>query len=260
MNAGKAKHSFSIRLWHWVNAAAIIILFMSGLNISNAHRYLYWGDYGFDPKDAWLAVIRFPGWATIPQHYNLAVARDWHIMAAWPFGVGLLFVWIAMLMNGHFRRDLITAPRDWTPRALIASLRTHSVSTDGGHDEANGGGDDAAGHSYNPVQRILYGMVFGVLLPLMVFTGLAISPGFEPAAPWLIDALGGRQSARSLHFITSWALFGFFIIHIVLALANWRLIAEMITGGRRSQHAPAPQSEPVHAAPQLRAEGTPEHG
>ena len=72
------RHALSTRLWHWINAAAIIVLFMTGLNISNAHRYLYWGDYGFDPKDAWLSVIKFPGWATIPQHYNLAVARDWH--------------------------------------------------------------------------------------------------------------------------------------------------------------------------------------
>jgi len=213
------RHALSIRLWHWVNAVAIAVLFMSGLNISNAHRYLYWGDYGFDPADAWLAVIRFPGWATIPQHYNLAVARDWHVIAAWPFGVGLLFIWIAMLANGHFVRDLSTSLRDWTPGALAASLKAHSGGADGAQ-------------AYNPVQRILYGMVFGALLPLIVFTGLAISPGFEPAAPWLVDALGGRQSARSLHFIAAWAMFGFVAIHLVLALADWRRIAAMITGGR----------------------------
>ena len=228
------KHALSTRLWHWVNAVAIVVLFMSGLNISNAHRYLYWGDYGFDPKDAWLAVIRFPGWATIPQHYNLAVARDWHIIAAWPFGVGLLFIWAVMLVNGHFRRDLTTAPRDWTPGAVLASVKAHS------------GG--AAEHRYNPVQRVLYGLVFGVLLPLMVFTGLAISPGFEPAAPWLVDTLGGRQSARSLHFITSWAIFGFVAFHLVLALTNWRLIVEMFTGGRRAAPAaPLPLPEQVAA-------------
>ena len=218
MTGSRLRHAISTRLWHWVNAVAIVVLFMSGLNISNAHRYLYWGDYGFDPADAWLAVIRFPGWATIPQHYNLAVARDWHILAAWPFAVGLLLIWIAMLMNGHFRRDLTTGPRDWTPAAVMMSLRLHS-----------GKAEDSA---YNPVQRVLYGLLFGLLLPLMVFTGLAISPGFEPAAPWLVDALGGRQSARSLHFIASWAIFGFVVIHVVLALAGWRRIAGMITGGK----------------------------
>jgi thiosulfate reductase cytochrome b subunit len=232
-----AKHALSTRLWHWVNAAAIIVLFMSGLNISNAHRYLYWGDYGFDPKDAWLSVIRFPGWATIPQHYNLAMARDWHILAAWPFGVGLAFIWIAMLANGHFRRDLVTRPADWTPAAVLASLRAHA-------------GAEGSAQGYNPVQKILYGMVFGVLLPLMLFTGLAISPGFEPAAPWLVDGLGGRQSARSLHFLAACGIFGFLVVHIVLALTKWRLIAEMITGGRR---------DPV-AAPLPPADGALDHG
>jgi len=243
------KHALSTRLWHWVNAAAIIVLFMTGLNISNAHRYLYWGDYGFDPADAWLAVVRFPGWATIPGHYNLAIARDWHITAAWPFGIGLLFIWIAMLANGHFRRDLMTSPADWTPGAVLASVKAHS-----------GGAAHTGG--YNPVQRILYGMVFGVLLPLMLFTGLAISPGFQAAAPWLLDLLGGRQSARSLHFIAAWGIFGFFVIHIVLALIDWRLILEMFTGGRRSTEsaAEAPSQSPPQPEPVTAAMETPVHG
>jgi len=239
------KHASTTRLWHWVNAVAIIVLFMSGLNISNAHRYLYWGDYGFDPKDAWLSVIRFPGWATIPGHYNLAMARDWHITAAWPFGLGVLFVWTAMLVNGHFRRDLTTSLRDWTPGAVIASMKAHS------------GPGAGAAHGYNPVQRILYGMVFGVLLPLMLFTGLAISPGFQAAAPWLLDILGGRQSARSLHFITAWAIFGFFVIHLVLALTDWRLILGMFTGGKREAPVPAAPPEPE---PEPAAQGVPAHG
>ena len=238
------KHAATTRLWHWVNAAAIIVLFMSGLNISNAHPHLYWGDYGFDASTAWLNVVRFPGWATIPGHYNLAMARDWHITAAWPFGIGVLFIWVAMLVNGHFRRDLTTTPRDWTPGAVIASLKAHS---------APGGGT----HAYNPVQKILYGMVFGVLLPLMLFTGLAISPGFQAAAPWLLDVLGGRQSARSLHFITAWAIFGFFVIHLVLALSDWRLIIEMFTGGKRETPAPPAPPEPE---PEPAAEGVPAHG
>lgn len=239
------KHAVTTRLWHWVNAVAIVVLFMSGLNISNAHRYLYWGDYGFDPKDAWLSVIRFPGWATIPGHYNLAMARDWHNTAAWPFGLGVLFVWTAMLVNGHFRRDLTTSPRDWTPGAVIASVKAHS------------GAGAGAAHGYNAVQRILYGTVFGVLLPLMLFTGLAISPGFQAAAPWLLDVLGGRQSARSLHFITSWAIFGFVVIHLVLALTNWRLILEMFTGGKRAEaDAPAPpQGDRVPAELEAPAHG-----
>ena len=240
----RKQHALSTRLWHWVNAVSIIVLFMTGLNISNAHRYLYWGDYGFDPQDAWLSVIRFPAWSTIPQYYNLAMARDWHITMAWPFGLGLAFIWIAMLVNGHFRRDLTTSPRDWTPGAVIASLKAH--------------GPGAATHGYNPVQKILYGMVFGVLMPLMLFTGLAISPGFQAVAPWLLEVLGGRQSARSLHFIAAWAIFGFFVIHVLLALADWRLILGMITGGKRVEsEAEAPRPAP---APEPVLEGEPSHG
>lgn len=235
----RKQHPLFSRLWHWVNAAAIIVLFMTGLNISNAHRHLYWGNYGFDAKDAWLSVVRFPAWATIPQHYNLALARDWHNTAAWVFGLGMAFIWIAMLATGYFRRRLTTAPSDWSLRAVVASIKAHAPGT--------------AAHGYNPVQKILYGMVFGVLLPMMLFTGLAISPGFQAAAPWLLEILGGRQSARSLHFIFAWAIFGFFVIHVLLALSNWRLILGMITGGERVDEAP------THPAPASN-EGAFDHG
>jgi len=90
------KHALSTRIWHWINAISLIILFMSGLNISNAHRYLYWGDAGFDGVGAWLEVMRFPDWATIPASYDLAEARDWHTIFAWPFALALLAMWIAM--------------------------------------------------------------------------------------------------------------------------------------------------------------------
>jgi thiosulfate reductase cytochrome b subunit len=120
-------------------------------------------------------------------------------------------------VNGHFRRRLVTRPSDWTPAAVIASLKAHSAD-----------GSDA-GHGYNPAQKILYGGVFGVLLPLMVFTGLAISPGFQAAAPWLLEVLGGRQSARSLHFIAANLLVAFLVIHLVevVVAGAWNEIRSM---------------------------------
>lgn len=215
------RHALTTRIWHWLNALALVVLFMSGLNISNAHRYLYWGDYGFDPADAWLRVIRFPAWATIPQRYDLAEARDWHNLAAWLFGLSLLFIWIASLVNRHFWRDIATSPRDWSPRTWAAVVA----------EKWNGTGDKTPSR-YNALQKIAYGMVLGVLLPMMVFTGLAISPGFEPAAPWLVDLLGGRQSARSIHFITAWLLFAFVAGHLALAFAPGQRseLKAMVTG------------------------------
>ncbi|MHA7818665.1 MAG: cytochrome b/b6 domain-containing protein [Erythrobacter sp.] len=217
------RHALTTRIWHWLNALALVVLFMSGLNISNAHRYLYWGDYGFDPADAWLRVARFPVWATIPQRYDLAEARDWHNLSAWIFSLSLLFIWIASLVNRHFWRDIATSKRDWTMKAWITSIKHHD-----------------RGGSYNSVQKIVYGIVLGVLLPLMVFTGLAISPGFEPAAPWLVDVLGGRQSARSLHFIAAWGLFGFVTLHLAMVMLSnpIKQVGAMITGGSREGKLP----------------------
>ncbi len=220
------RHALPTRIWHWLNALAFIVLFMSGLNISNAHRYLYWGNYGFDPADAWLSVVRFPAWATIPQRYDLAEARDWHSGFAWLFAVSLLMMWAASLINRHFWRDIATRFADWSPRALIADAKRH---LDGEHAGEDGG--------YNVLQKISYGIVLGVLLPMMIFTGLAISPGFEPAAPWLVEILGGRQSARSLHFIVAWALFGFVVLHVVMVFISGAAtqISDMITGGSRQE-------------------------
>lgn len=217
------KHALSTRLWHWINFISLVILFMSGLNISNGHRRLYWGDYGFAAADAWLHVPRFPGWMTIPDYYSLAQARDWHILAAWPFAIALLFMWIAMLANKHFWRDLRTSRSEWSPSAIWNDVVEH-LRLNFDHGDAK----------FNFLQKLSYGVVLGVFLPMMVFTGLAISPGFEPAAPWLVDILGGRQSARSLHFIFAFATFAFFIVHIALVLLNKpvRHVWDMISGGK----------------------------
>ena len=218
------RHAISTRLWHWLNALALIALFMSGLGISNAHRYLYWGDYGFDPADAWLAVIRFPNWATLPQRYNLAEARDWHSAGAWVFALALLGMWIAMLANRHFARDIAAPISAWSPTHLWAETKAH----------LRGRFEAVDGAKYNTLQKLTYGLVLGVLLPLMVFTGLAISPGFELAAQWVVDLLGGRQSARSLHFITAFALFAFFVVHIAMVLVSnpIKQMWAMIAGGK----------------------------
>ncbi|MBB3035252.1 cytochrome b/b6 domain-containing protein [Alteriqipengyuania lutimaris] len=216
------RHFVSTRIWHWINLVAIVFLFMSGLNISNAHPYLYWGHWGFAPEQAWLAVPRFPGWMTIPGFYSLAKARDWHLLMAFPFAFGLLFIWVAMLWNGHFRRDLKTGRREWRWPAIKADIVQH-LRFDFSHE----------GAKYNFLQKLAYGGVLGVLLPGMILTGLAISPGMEPTLWWLVDILGGRQSARSIHFLFAWGLIGFFIVHVALVLLTGPIghLRSMTLGG-----------------------------
>ena len=205
------------------HALSLVVLFMSGLNISNAHRHLYWGQWGFSPKDAWFHVTRFPGWATIPGYYSLATARQWHVLFAWVFAVSLLLFMLTALLNGHFRRDLVTSPRDWRPSAIGADVRAHLKLQ-----------FDHAGAKYNFLQKAAYGVVLFILLPLMIFTGMAMSPGMDAAWPFVLDLFGGRQSARSIHFIVAWSLFAFFVLHFVLLMLNrpLRNTLDMVTGGR----------------------------
>ena len=219
------RHALSTRLWHWLNLLCVVVLFMSGLTISNAHRRLYWGDWGFEASQAWLMVPRFPDWMTIPGYYSLAVARDWHILMAWPFALGLLFMWIAMMVNRHFKRDIVTTRREWRPSAIWRDVVEH-LKLNFDHHEGK----------YNFLQKLAYGLVLGVFLPMMIFTGISISPGMEPTFGWLVDLLGGRQSARSLHFIFAFAIAGFFIVHVLLVILSGpiRQMRDMITGGRKA--------------------------
>ena len=222
------KHRLSTRLWHWINLLALAILFMSGLNISNAHPWLYWGQWGFQPNTAWLAVHRWPGWATIPGYYNLAAARDWHILFAWVFAIGLLLFLLIALFNRHLERDIVPRRKEWRWPAIRADIAAH-LRLDFHHGEGK----------YNFLQKLAYGLVLFILLPLMLLTGMAISPGFDAAFPWLLDVFGGRQSARSIHFIVAWAVFGFFVVHVLLVLLSGPIgqLRDMITGGRLDEAA-----------------------
>lgn len=218
------RHALSTRIWHWLNLACLVVLFMSGLNISNAHPRLYWGEWGFEAADAWLHLPRFPGWMTIPDYYSLASARSWHVLTAWVFAVGLLLFMLAALANRHFRRDIATSRGEWRWSAIRADIAAHLKL-----DFAHGAG------KYNFLQKLAYSLVLFVLLPLMILTGMAISPGMDAAWPFLSEMFSGRQSARSIHFICAWALVAFLVLHVVLVLLSnpLRQLREMITGGAK---------------------------
>lgn len=237
-------HALTTRAWHWINLVALITLFMSGLMIFNAHPRLYWGEYGNRDEPAWLAigqqaqggyleiggarfdttgvlgrytdgegVVRnraFPGWATIPSDYNLADARHWHFFFAWIFAVGLLIFMVASLVNGHVRRMIAMRAAEWHPRALWKTIVDH----------ARFDFHTAAGEAYNPLQKLSYIGVIFIALPLMIVTGLAMSPGTDAAWHWPSMLFGGRQSARSLHFIIAFSLIGFMVLHVVLVILH----------------------------------------
>ncbi|EZP51751.1 cytochrome b/b6 domain-containing protein [Sphingomonas sp. RIT328] len=217
------RHALATRLWHWVNAVSVVILLGSGLGISNAHPRLYWGRYGANFDHAWAQLPRFPAWITIPANYNLAISRRWHLLFALVFAFGLLGYMIVSLINRHFARKLALRRADVSPAHLAADVRDHFNLRF--HDA-----DDPA--AYNSLQKWSYILVLFVALPMMIATGLALSPGMDAAWPWLLDLFGGRQSARSLHFVTATLVGAFIVVHVALVIlaGAGNELRSMITG------------------------------
>lgn len=260
----RTRHGVTTRLWHWANALCLMVLLMSGLTIFNAHPRLYWGEYGANDDYAWMAVgssermgylrlgdLRiettgflgnwqdhqgrtqtwaFPGWATIPSTYSLADGRRWHFFFAWIFSVGLTLFMIRSLWNRHIQRDLHLRRKEWRPSYIWNAFRHHlNLRTIRRSSE----------EEYNSLQKLSYIGVIFILLPLMIFTGLAMSPAMDANWPFLTEILGGRQSARSIHFIIAFLLVLFFLVHIVMVVLSGpvRQIKAMIFGGERTERA-----------------------
>jgi len=220
------RHRLSTRLWHWANVLLLYTLFTSGLGIFNAHPRLYWGQYGANFDHAWLELDRFPGWITLPALYNLAMSRHWHLTAAPILIVSLLAYMLWSLGNGHIGKDLLFRRGELAPAHLWRDVKDHV--------RLRFPRGEAALH-YNVLQKASYMVVIFLLLPLVILTGLTMSPGMNAAWPWLIDLFGGRQSARSLHFLAAFALMAFFLVHILMVLLAGPLneIRSMLTGKYR---------------------------
>lgn len=217
------RHKLATRIWHWVNAIAVIILIGSGLMISNAHPHLYWGQFGASPDTPWFSPPRFPSWLTIPAQYNLALGRRWHLLFGLIFAFNLLWFMIVGLLNRHFTRDLRFHREELTRRHLVHDIREHLAFRF--HDARQP-------ERFNVLQKFAYASALFIILPLLIATGLALSPGWNAGAPWLLDLFGGRQSARSVHFIACFALVGFIIVHLVLVILAGPIaeVRSMITG------------------------------
>ncbi len=256
------RHTRVTRLTHWINLLCVAVLLMSGLQIFNAHPALYWGQSGSDPDRAAFEigaddsgggppagfarigssgfvttgilgvsrnesgeVVRrgVPRWVTLPSWRDLALGRRWHFFFAWAFVANLLVYFVAGFASGHFWRDLLPSKQQLRPRFLLQDIADHlRLKFPRG----------AAARHYNPLQKLTYLSVIGLLLPVMILTGLAMSPGMDAILPWLVDLFGGRQSARTIHFIAASLIVVFVFVHVAMVLLAGPLneLRAMITG------------------------------
>jgi thiosulfate reductase cytochrome b subunit len=252
------RHSATVRMTHWVNALVLLVLLMSGLQIFNAHPALYLGDksdfanpilamgavkegerltgvttiFGYViPTHGVLGLSGdaesgydergFPWWSTLPGDQNLAMGRRWHFFFAWLFLLNGLAYLLWSLASGHLRRDLTPSRNEL--KHIGASILEHARLKFPKGDEAK---------RYNVLQKLAYLAVALVLLPLMLLTGLAMSPAMDAAFPVLLDMFGGRQSARTIHFISATGIVLFVVVHLVMVLISgvWNNLRSMITG------------------------------
>ena len=251
------RHTLFVRLSHWINAGCLAFLLMSGLQIFNAHPALYWGkssDFdhpilsltaeptetgyvgvtqigpwhwdttgvlGASNEDGVLMPRGFPAWATLPGPQWLAMGRLWHFAFAWILVINGLAFFLYGLWSRHFARDLAPTAHDIAhlPREIVDHARLRFA-----HGEA-------ARH-YNALQKLAYCFVLFVLAPLIVLTGLTMSPTMDAAFPVLPWIFGGRQTARTIHFLCAFSFLGFFIVHIAMVVLSgtWNNLRSMLTG------------------------------
>ncbi|MEO7861754.1 MAG: cytochrome b/b6 domain-containing protein [Nitrospirales bacterium] len=254
------RHRLPIRISHWLNVPILIILIMSGLQIFNAHPALYWDDRS-DREHPFLSIrpiktesgeIRgittisgykfdttgvlgysdgkrraFPAWTTIPSTKVLAMGRQWHLFFAWLLVFNGLFFMAYTLISRHATRDLAPTGKDL--RGIGKAIKDHIVLR---HPE----GDEAK--RYNVLQKLAYVVILCVVAPLIVLTGLTMSPTIDTAFPWLLTIFNGRQAARTIHFIACFTFVGFIVIHVVEVILTgfFNNIRSMVTGWFVVQH------------------------
>ena len=225
------RHALPVRVLHWINFAALCILLMSGLQIFNAHPVLNWGRSSYTGSAAFFELANgFPSWLTLPGGRWLAMGRRWHLFFAWVLvGNGLIYV-IYSIASRHLAHDLAPTRSDWRSigRSVVDHLRLRHPR-------------GAAARRYNVLQKLTYLFVIFGLLPFVILMGWALSPRLDSVVPGWVDIVGGRQSARTLHFIAAWALVAFVLVHVfeVLISGVFNNLRSMVTGrySVESEHA-----------------------
>jgi thiosulfate reductase cytochrome b subunit len=218
--AVQPRHAAVVRWTHWITVVAFLALLVSGLEIVISHPRFYWGETGNVTMHPLFTLPIPSSRDTVPTGYGYVMpdqngwSRSLHFEAAWAVLFAGLVYGIWSFWTGHFRRDLFPAAGERTWRAYWAVLAGYLRRRPRAHGDAN---------AYNAVQRAAYVGVIFVLFPLVIWSGLAMAPAFEAAFPLAVDALGGRQSARTIHFFVTWALVLFLVVHVAMvSLAGFR--------------------------------------
>ena len=251
------RHSALLRVTHWINVVCFTLLLMSGLQIFDAHPALYVGDIsdfdhptvsvvarqtenglvgettilghsfdttgvlGLSNEDGQISQRAFPSWITIPSTLDLATGRRWHFFFAWLLVLNGLAYFVWGCASRHFGRDLLPTRVELghIGREVLDHLRLRFPRGE-------------AARRYNVLQQLAYLVVVFVLFPLMILTGLTMSPGIDSAVPQLLTLFGGRQTARLIHFVAASGLVIFVIVHLVMVLISgvWNNLRSMVTG------------------------------
>jgi thiosulfate reductase cytochrome b subunit len=261
------RHRLPVRIMHWTNVVCLFVLIGSGLQIFLAHPALYWGNAanfakpalslgaqaGADGKLHGITQVgslrfdstgvlgvsnnmmgvpvkrAFPTWATLPGARNLAQGRRWHFFFAWLFVINGAAYWLWSWRARHLREDLLpTAPElRGIGHSIVEHAKFHHPTGE-------------AATRYNVLQKLAYLAVIFLLAPGVVLMGLAMSPHMDSVLGWMVDLVGGRQSARSWHFVIAMAFIAFIAVHLFMVLVTGPInqIRAMLTGRYRIHDAP----------------------
>ena len=228
------RHAVFVRVTHWITAVAFIALLISGVEIVISHPRFYWGETGNVLTPPLFKIPIPASRSTVPTGYGYVLpdqngwSRYLHFQSAWVAVLtGVLYV-ILGFMNGHFRRNLIPTRDDVSSRGLVTVIARHLRFKPAANDDAQ---------SYNGLQRLTYLLIIFGLFPLVIWTGLAMSPAIASAVPATVTILGGQQSARTIHFFVSILLVLFLVIHIVMvSVSGFRNRMRAMITGRAPMH------------------------
>jgi thiosulfate reductase cytochrome b subunit len=218
-----------VRVTHWITTLCFLALLVSGVEIVISHPRFYWGETGNVLTPPLFKLPIPSSRALVPTGYGYVLvdqngwSRYLHFQAAWVAVLtGLLYI-ISSFFTGHLRNNLLPGEADLSWRKFSMAIANHLRFRRPSEAEA---------WSYNVLQRLTYLLVIFVLFPLVIWTGLAMSPAFVSAIPATVTVLGGQQSARTIHFFVSLSLLLFLLVHVVMVWhAGFRSrMRAMITG------------------------------